>query len=88
MKTIVKIFYPNQNGRIELTKEELENLLDTIRKEAYDEGYTDGSKNIITYNPPSTISTPYTPFYTNKETPGWNPYEVTCSNLTTTKEEK
>jgi len=34
----VKVFYPDFDGRISLTKEELENLLD----EVYDEGYHDG----------------------------------------------
>lgn len=33
----VKIFYPNTNGNIELTKKQLEDLLE----EAYDEGYRD-----------------------------------------------
>lgn len=88
MKTLIKIFYPNQNGKIELTKEELESLLDTIRKEAYDEGYADGSKNTIIYNPSSPNVIPCTPTFINKEAPLWNPYEITCSNLTITKEEK
>ena len=33
----IKIFVPNDNGKFEFTKEELESLL----KEAYDEGYRD-----------------------------------------------
>lgn len=47
----VKVFYPNENGKIELTKQELEKLLD----EAYKEGYSDSDNK---YNYPWTISTP------------------------------
>lgn len=85
MKTIVKIFYPNQNGKIELTKEELESLLDSIRKEAYDEGYAEGRKN-NNLQPYFPNTTPYTPILYNKDTPLWNPYEITCTNLAITKE--
>lgn len=35
----IKIFCPNVNGKLEFTKEELENLLN----EAYNDGYRDGS---------------------------------------------
>ena len=34
----IKIMYPNNKGKIELTKEELEKLLN----ESYSEGYSDG----------------------------------------------
>ena len=34
----IKVFYPNEKGHIELTKEKLEGLLN----EAYNEGYIDG----------------------------------------------
>jgi hypothetical protein len=37
----IKVFYPNEKGHIELTKEKLEDLLN----EAYNEGYRDGSNN-------------------------------------------
>jgi hypothetical protein len=37
----IKVFYPNEKGHIELTKEKLEGLLN----EAYNEGYRDGSNN-------------------------------------------
>lgn len=47
----VKVFYPNENGKIEFTKQELEKLLD----EAYKEGYSDGNNK---YNYPWTINTP------------------------------
>lgn len=36
----IKIFIPNNNGKLEFTKEELEKLLE----EAYQEGYDEGSK--------------------------------------------
>ena len=35
----IKIFCPNSNGKLEFTKEELENLIN----EAYNDGYRDGS---------------------------------------------
>ena len=37
----IKVFYPNEKGYIELTKEKLEGLLN----EAYNEGYRDGRNN-------------------------------------------
>lgn len=37
----IKVFYPNEKGHIELTKEKLEGLLN----EAYNEGYRDGRNN-------------------------------------------
>lgn len=48
---MIKIFYPNSVGKIELTKEDLEKLL----KEAYNEGY-DRGRNYHSYA--------YTPYYT------------------------
>ena len=48
---MIKIFYPNSVGKIELTKEDLEKLL----KEAYNEGY-DRGRNYRSYT--------YTPYYT------------------------
>jgi hypothetical protein len=48
---MIKIFYPNSVGKIELTKEDLEKLL----KEAYNEGY-DRGRNYHSYV--------YTPYYT------------------------
>lgn len=47
---MIKIFYPNSVGKIELTKEDLEKLL----KEAYNEGY-DRGRNYHSYT--------YTPYY-------------------------
>ena len=48
----IKIMYPNDRGRIELTKEELEKLLN----ESYSEGYSDGCNR---YHSISTPSYPY-----------------------------
>jgi hypothetical protein len=48
----IKIMYPNNRGKIELTKEELEKLLN----ESYSEGYSDGCNR---YYPISTPSYPY-----------------------------
>ena len=49
---MIKVFTTNKNGKIELTKDELKNLLD----EAYWEGYRANSSTYI-YNTPSW--TPY-----------------------------
>lgn len=51
----IKVVSANKEGKIELTKLELENLLN----EAYRDGYCDGSKNSYTYT--GSIST--TPYY-------------------------
>lgn len=48
----IKIMYPNNKGKIELTKEELEKLLN----ESYSEGYSDGC-----YKSYYSISTPSYP---------------------------
>ena len=50
----IKIMYPNDRGRIELTKEELEKLLN----ESYSEGYSDGCSRYY------SISTPSYPYIT------------------------
>ena len=61
----VKVFYPDFDGRISLTKEELENLLD----EVYSEGYHDGKQTRSTPITWTSPSGPYgnittTPYYT------------------------
>lgn len=57
----IKIFYPNPSGKIEFTREELEDLLN----DAYNEGVRDGknSNNYYTLTSPSYISTTATPAY-------------------------
>lgn len=51
----IKVFYPNEKGNIELTKEKLESLLN----EAYNEGYRDGKNYNGYYYGISTTTTPY-----------------------------
>ena len=61
----VKVFYPDRDGTIHLTKKELESLLD----EVYNEGYTDGRRNpYFTWTSPYYTST--TPYITTCETHG------------------
>ena len=65
----VKVFYPDKNGRISFTKDELQKLLD----EVYQEGYNDGRPYYWTS--PYYYST--TPYYTT--TSGTN-VNITSSN--------
>lgn len=53
----IKILTPNELGKFEFTKEELERLL----KEAYDDGYHDG-RSYISSN--FSLTTPYWPSVT------------------------
>lgn len=53
----IKILTPNELGKFEFTKEELERLL----KEAYDDGYYDGRSYISST---SSQTTPYWPSIT------------------------
>ena len=55
----IKIMYPNNKGKIELTKEELEKLLN----ESYSEGYSDGYKSYHSISIPSYPYSPYAPYY-------------------------
>ena len=50
----IKILTPNELGKFEFTKEELERLL----KEAYDDGYCDG-RSYVSSTP--SLTTPYWP---------------------------
>lgn len=52
---MIKVFTVNANGKIQLTKEELQDLLN----EAYWDGFSNGNKS-TTY----TYSIPTTPYYT------------------------
>lgn len=64
---MIVLFEKNANGKIEFTKEELEELLEKARQE----GVREGSKpNYIYTTPPST--TPINPL----------PYQVTCTSGT------
>ena len=70
---MIKVFTLNKNGKIELTKIELEQLLN----ESYWEGYM--NRNYWTYASPS-ITTPYYPITTDTK----NPYTITGkSNINT-----
>ena len=65
---MITIIEANKDGQIELTKQRLEELL----KEAYDEGYKDGSQT----NPPFIY--PYNPITNPSVTWDWT--KVTCNN--------
>ena len=52
---MVKVFYPNKNGKIEFTKQEIEKLLD----EVYNQGYRDGQNHPYWWTSPSITTTPY-----------------------------
>jgi hypothetical protein len=86
-----KILTPNENGKFEFTKEELEKFME----ELYDEGYNEGKKHTIT-TPfyPDPITHPYvtwsdktTPIhYDDKTTPiKYNQYDTwMCTSTTPT----
>lgn len=57
----IKVFYPNEKGNIELTKEKLE----TILTEAYNEGYHDGRNSNGYYYGGLAPTTPYVTSRTN-----------------------
>lgn len=73
MKMKIKIMYPNSRGKIELTKEELEKLLN----ESYSEGYCNGSSRYwySTSLTPSTSPQPYITTYCNNSS-----NDSTCTN--------
>lgn len=88
----IKVFYPDRDGRISFTKEELENLLD----EVYDEGYDDGKKVTSYYwgNGGSiTTTTPYNTYCATKGSDSINaiaynseiPHTYTLSSTETPK---
>ena len=65
-------FYPNENDKVEFTREELEKLL----KDVYEEGRADG---IRIYSAPITSPNIYTyPVYYNT-TPSYGSTEVWCT---------
>lgn len=74
----VKVFYPNKNGEIVFTKEELEKLLDEI----YDAGYQDGRSRYWTWTSPS-ITTPY---YQYTTTCGTNGDNITLTSATSSED--
>lgn len=72
---MIKVFALNKNEKIELTKQELEQLLN----ESYWEGYR--NKNYWTYNSPSITTTP-TPISYNTSIK--NPYTITGNSSIST----
>lgn len=73
---MIKVFTLNHNGKIELTREELQQLLD----EAYQDGKAHCSWITTT---PYTYSTTTTPVYNWTETTnssGQSTYTITCAN--------
>lgn len=59
----IKVFKTNNNGRIEFTQTELENLLNEIYKSGYAKGYAtgeaEGRKNNFTWVSPYLTNAPY-----------------------------
>ena len=68
----VVVVSPNKDGKVELTKEELQKMLD----DAYNKGYTEGK--LKSYE---TITVPSYPIYysTVANTPG-NHIDITCDS--------
>ena len=64
-------FYPNENDKVEFTREELEKLL----RDVYEEGRADGIK---IYTTPNIITMPYHPVYYNT-TPVYGSTEIWCT---------
>lgn len=60
----VRVFYPNKDGKIEFTKQQLEKLLD----EVYEEGRAKGWNEGYDARRPITITYPYTPYWYNDYT--------------------
>lgn len=56
----IKVFYPNEKGNIEITKEKLESILN----EAYSEGYRDGKNSNSYYYCSSPLGISTTPYIT------------------------
>jgi len=66
----VVVLCSNSNGKIELTKEELQKMLD----DAYNKGYSEGT--LKSYDKISIPSYPI--YYSNAEPNKLEKYEVTC----------
>ena len=79
---MIKVFTTNKNGKIELTKDELKELLD----EAYWEGYN--NNNTYTYHSPSIVPTwkPYVWCGTGTDPYGYQTIMLTNSTSSSGKE--
>lgn len=80
------VFIDSKNGKIDITREQLEKIL----KEARDEGYEEGKKaGTITYStcPYHYGWCPYKPYYNTTTTPSitWTSSNTTTSNTPTLK---
>lgn len=73
---MIKVFTLNKNGKIELTKKELEQLLN----ESYWEGYRNNSNLYWTYTSPTINTNPYITYSTRDTT--CNPYTIKAHDLT------
>ena len=75
---MIKIFTLNKNGKIELTKKQLEQLLN----ESYWEGYNRGNNSRWwTYSSPSITSAITTPLTTTIKANSNNPYTINSSDI-------
>ena len=73
---MIKVFTLNKNGKIELTKKQLEQLLN----ESYWEGYNRGNNSRWwTYTSPSVITTPLTTATIQADS--HNPYTINSSDI-------
>lgn len=77
----IKVFYPNNDGKIEFTKEELEKLINDVYNEGKSDGRSETRQPIIelppVIYPPYTFNTTTTPAIVPNHT------EITCSNDST-----
>ena len=75
----IRTFYPNNQDKIEFTKEELEKLL----TEVYEEGRADGYAQGYAASKPVNITYPYTPFWYSTTRTAKLPYDdnsITCND--------
>ena len=70
---MIKVFTLNKNGKIELTKRQLEQLLN----ESYWEGYNNKKNIYWTYTSPSITSVPIATIKTNSH----NPYTISSNDI-------
>lgn len=76
---MIKVFTTNKNNKIELTKEELQKILD----EAYWDGYRAGNGTSWTYTSPNWV--PYR--WTTTTSSTGNEYTITASSSSTSNGE-
>ena len=75
----IKVFYPEPDGSIRMSKQELQALLD----EVYKEGYNDGrSQNYNIYNLRTNSGVIHTPYYTTTISSGISSSGISSSDIT------